>query len=57
MYGNELKIPKRKIVHIAHFVILENCDAHFYHAKYMEDDNKIARNRFFTPHISYTLHV
>ena len=51
MYGNELKIPKRNIV------ILENCDAHFYHTKYMEDDNKIARIRFFTPHISYTLHV
>jgi hypothetical protein len=45
------------IVHIAHFVILENCDAHFYYTKYMEDDNKIARIRFFTPHISYTLHV
>ena len=56
MYGNEIKTPKRKIVHTGNFVILENYDAHIYHTKYMEDDNKIARIRFFTPHISYSLH-
>ena len=48
----ELKISPALHFYNLRFVIIENCGIHFYHTKYTEDDNKIARIAFFTPHIS-----
>jgi hypothetical protein len=51
----ELNISQALNFYSLKFVILENCGAHYYHTKYMEEHNKIGRTRLFTPHISHLL--